>query len=156
MIEEFKKFILKGNMVDLAVGVIIGAAFGKVVERFSDMLMSVIGWILGLCGMESAKLNFDTVAPAGIKVGGVITSLINLLLVGLALFLFIKAYNKWILKPVPVAAPTPPAQTPTEKLLAEIRDELKARSYPALGKSLPEASVAHVPSNPATVPSPQP
>ena len=124
MLDEFKKFILKGNMVDLAVGVIIGAAFGKVVEKFSEFLMSCIGAILGKFGVkQDTALNFDSVEFEGIKVGGVITALINLLIVGFALFLFIKAYNKFMIKPQPAAAP--PAPSPTETLLTEIRDLLK-------------------------------
>ena len=122
MLDEFKKFILKGNMIDLAVGVIIGAAFGKVVEAFTSCLMSIIGKILTLCGASDDVINFDHWSPYGIKAGGVITAAINLVLVGFALFLFIKTYNKWLLKPAPEVAPAP---TPTEKLLAEIRDVLQ-------------------------------
>jgi len=125
MLEEFKKFILKGNMVDLAVGVIIGAAFGKVVERFSDMLMSAVGGILAACGIKDAAQNFDSVAPGGVKIGSFATALINLILVGFALFLFIKAYNKWIVKPKPTSEIPVPTPTPTERLLTEIRDALQ-------------------------------
>ena len=127
MLDEFKKFILKGNMIDLAVGVIIGGAFGKVVEKFTECIMSVIGKILSLAGMDESVTNFDTWAPGKIKIGAVITQTINLVLVGFALFLFIKAYNKWLIKPAPAstAPPAPPEPSATEKLLTEIRDSLK-------------------------------
>ena len=128
MLEEFKKFILKGNMIDLAVGVIIGGAFGKVVEKFTECIMSMIGFVLEKAGVGGNVTNFDSWNPGGIKIGAVITQIINLLLVGFALFIFIKAYNKWLIKPAPAPAPAaPPEPTPTEKLLAEIRDTLKSQ-----------------------------
>lgn len=123
MLDEFKKFILKGNMIDLAVGVIIGGAFGKVVEKFSEFLMSIVGWILKTLRLSENALNFDTQVSDGIKWGAVITATINLCLVGFALFLFIKAYNKWLLRPVPAAASS--RTTEEVKLLTEIRDALR-------------------------------
>jgi large conductance mechanosensitive channel len=126
MFEEFKKFILKGNMVDLAVGVIIGGAFGKVVEKFTECIMSAIGKALTMVGADKDATNFDSWSPGGIKIGAVITQGINLCLVGFALFLFIKAYNRFLLKPKVDGPPPPPSAT--EKLLAEIRDELKKQS----------------------------
>jgi large conductance mechanosensitive channel len=126
MLEEFKKFILRGNMVDLAVGVIIGSAFGKVVEKFSELIMSVIGKLLSLAGLGDELKKLDTFEYANIKIGPVVTQAINLVLVGFALFLFIKAYNRFLVKPR--AEPSvPPAPSATEKLLIEIRDELRKR-----------------------------
>ena len=124
MLDEFKKFILKGNMIDLAVGVIIGGAFGKVVEKFTEFVMSIIGKVLSTVGLGENAINFDTWNPGGIKVGAVITQCINLLLVGFALFVLIKAYNRFLARQdeAPAAPPAPPEDI---KLLAEIRDLLR-------------------------------
>lgn len=124
MLDEFKKFILKGNMIDLAVGVIIGGAFGKVVEKFTEFMMSIIGKVLSTLGLGENATNFDTWNPGGIKVGAVITQAINLLLVGFALFIFIKAYNRFLAKQESAPA-TPPPPPEDIKLLAEIRDLLR-------------------------------
>ncbi len=117
MLDEFKKFILKGNMIDLAVGVIIGGAFGKVVEKFTEFVMSIIGKILSTVGLGENAIN-------GIKVGAVITQFINLLLVGFALFVLIKAYNRLLAKQDETPA-TPPPPPEDIKLLSEIRDLLR-------------------------------
>jgi large conductance mechanosensitive channel len=124
MLDEFKKFILKGNMIDLAVGVIIGGAFGKVVEKFTEFVMSIIGKVLSTVGLGENAINFDTWNPGGIKVGAVITQCINLLLVGFALFVLIKAYNRFLARQdeAPAAPPAPPEDI---KLLSEIRDLLR-------------------------------
>ena len=119
MLEEFKKFILKGNMVDLAIGVIIGASFGKVVERFAEMLMSAIGWLLSVCQVPTSWLEFCGIDHSGVKLGGLVTAAITLVIVGFALFLFVKAYNRWLQKPAPAKL------TATEQLLTEIRDALR-------------------------------
>lgn len=124
MLDEFKKFILKGNMIDLAVGVIIGGAFGKVVEKFTEFVMSIIGKILSTVGLGENAINFDTWNPGGIKVGAVITQFINLLLVGFALFVLIKAYNRLLARQDEAPA-TPPPPPEDIKLLAEIRDLLR-------------------------------
>lgn len=124
MLDEFKKFILKGNMIDLAVGVIIGGAFGKVVEKFTEFVMSIIGKILATVGLGENAINFDTWNPGGIKVGAVITQFINLLLVGFALFVLIKAYNRLLARQDEAPA-TPPPPPEDIKLLAEIRDLLR-------------------------------
>ena len=125
MFDEFKKFILKGNMIDLAVGVIIGGAFGKVTEAFTAFIMSVIGKVLSFLPFAPDSLVFDSWRPWGIAIGPVVTQLINLVLVGFALFLFIKAYNKFLVKEKPEAPAEPPPTPEDVKLLTEIRDLLK-------------------------------
>ncbi len=124
MLKEFKKFILRGNMVDLAVGVIIGSAFGKVVEKFAECLMTAIGVLFSPVGGTDKLKELDVISPYGIKIGPVITQTLNLILVGFALFIFIKLYNRLLAKPK-VDEPAPP--NATEKLLMEIRDELRKR-----------------------------
>lgn len=122
MFKEFREFILKGNMLDLAVGVIIAGAFGKVVTEFTGILLKAIATATG--GNAEVK---------GIMVGGIdfspfLNSIISLLIVGFALFLVVKAYNtakKRFEKPAEAAGP---AELPADvKLLAEIRDLLKQK-----------------------------
>ncbi len=128
MWREFKEFINRGNVMDLAVGVIIGAAFGQIVSSFvDDLIAPVLGKITGgvdLSGMKlllGTRLEGDKVVEVAVKYGSFIQSVINFLIVAFVIFLLIKAYNRFR-----EAAPPPPP-TPTESLLAEIRDLLKAR-----------------------------
>lgn len=119
MFKEFREFILKGNMLDLAVAVIIAGAFGKVVTAFTDILLAAIGaW--------GHLPDFSGYKPQGFPVGVFLNSIISLIIVGFSLFLIVKAYNtakKRFEKP---AAPEGPAELPADvKLLAEIRDLLK-------------------------------
>jgi large conductance mechanosensitive channel len=131
MFKEFRDFILKGNMLDLAIGVIIGAAFGKVVTAFTELLLSAITFGTGsteVGAVPVAKRVVDGTEKV-IDLGPIINSFISLIIVGFALFLVVKAYNtakKRFDKP---AAPTgPPEPTAEEKLLAEIRDLLKSKA----------------------------
>lgn len=124
MLDEFKSFILKGNMIDLAVGIIIGAAFGKLVESFAGALVSTLGWLLKTCKFPTEWLNAVAIPHDGPNIGPVIIGAINLVIVGFALFIFIKAYNKFLIKPRP-ADPTPPPPSEEVKLLMEIRDALR-------------------------------
>lgn len=127
MWREFKEFINRGNVMDLAVGVIIGAAFGKIISSIVD---DVIGPILGLIigGIDLSGLKFimgsKTLADGKIeevafKYGSFIQNIINFLIIAFVIFLIVKAYNKFRTQ-----AP-PPSPTPTESLLTEIRDLLK-------------------------------
>jgi len=136
MIKEFREFILKGNMLDLAVGVIIGAAFGKVVTAFTELLLSAITFGTGTTEVGAVQvLTKKTTGPDGkevlkaIDIGPLINSFISLLLVGFALFLVIKAYTaakKRFEAPVAAAGP---AELPADvKLLTEIRDLLKNKA----------------------------
>lgn len=128
MLREFREFISRGNVFDLAVGVIIGAAFGKIVTSFvEDLLMPILGKLLGGLDFNSAKLVLgtkmegDKLVEVAVKYGSFIQHVIDFLLIALVLFLLVKAYNH-----MRRTAPPPPP-TPTETLLAEIRDLLKAR-----------------------------
>jgi large conductance mechanosensitive channel len=124
LLEEFKKFAFKGNVVDLAIGVIIGAAFGAIVKSLvEDIIMPLIGLILpGDKGYQGWVWQVgDKVIPYGKFLGAVV----NFLIVALVLYIFIVKFLGWIMKSQKeeVAAPTPP--TKDQELLMEIRDLLK-------------------------------
>ena len=122
MIQEFKKFILKGNVIDLATGVIVGAAFGKVVEAFTK------GAVEPLIKLLSGSSKPDvTLAVGPFDLGLIISAAINFLIVAaIVFFLIVKPVNHLMaLMPAKEAAAPPPGPTPTETLLAEIRDLLK-------------------------------
>jgi large conductance mechanosensitive channel len=136
MLKEFKEFAMRGNVIDLAVGVIIGAAFGKIITSLvNDVLMPPIGLLLGNMDFSnlfvSLRGSYDTVATAEaagapiVKYGVFINNVIDFLIVAFVIFLFIRAINK--LKRKQEAAP-PPAPSTQEKLLMEIRDLLKTQS----------------------------
>ena len=133
MWREFKEFINRGNVMDLAVGVIIGAAFGKIVSSVVDDLISpVLGKITGgvdLSGMAlplGTKTDGDKIVEVAIKYGSFAQNVINFLIVAFVIFLLVKAYNR-LRQDTPKANPAP-LPSPTESLLAEIRDLLKARA----------------------------
>jgi large conductance mechanosensitive channel len=123
MIDEFKEFALKGNVVDLAVGVIVGGAFGKIVAALVDsILMPPIGFLMGGVDFKDLGINLGTTAkPVLIKYGAFIQSVIDFAIIAFVLFMVIKAMNS-LKKPAPAAAaPPPPA---SEVYLKEIRDAL--------------------------------
>ncbi len=124
MIKEFREFILRGNVIDLAVAVIIGAAFTAIVTSLvNDIIMPIIGAILG--GVDFASLAI-TVGDANITYGNFIQAIINFLLIAVVLFLIIRSINR--MNRQPAAAPAaPPAPTNEELLLREIRDLLRDR-----------------------------
>ena len=133
MWREFKEFINRGNVMDLAVGVIIGAAFGKIVSSVVDDLISpVLGKILGgidLSGMKlplGTKVEGDKLVEVAIKYGSFVQNVINFLIVAFVIFLLIKGYNR-LRKETPKEEPKQ-VPTQTESLLAEIRDLLKVRA----------------------------
>lgn len=122
MWKEFKEFAFKGNVLDLAVAVIIGAAFGKIVTAVVDnLLMPIIGAIMG--GVDFSGLAI-TVGEAKIGYGMVIQSIIDFLIVAFCIFLVVKAANKVMKKQEEEAAEEPAGPT-SEELLTEIRDLLK-------------------------------
>ena len=124
MIKEFREFIMRGNVLDLAVAVIIGGAFGAIVTSLvNDIIMPLIGILMG--GVDFTGLGVQ-VGGANVLYGNFIQAIINFLVIALALFLVIKAANRVMRKKV--EAPTPPVPTAEEKLLAEIRDLLKAQA----------------------------
>lgn len=102
MIKEFKEFIMKGNVMDLAVAVIIGGAFGKIVSSLvSDIIMPLIGLILG--GIDFSGLAF-TIGSAKVTYGNFINSVIDFLIIALVIFLLIKGLDSLKKKPAPVTA----------------------------------------------------
>ena len=118
MIKEFRDFILKGNMIDLAVGVIIGAAFGKVITEFTGVLLKTITAI--------AKVEEVGAVMIGVvDIGPLINSLASLLLVGFALFIVVKAYGAAKARFEKPVESGPAKLSAEEKLLTEIRDLLK-------------------------------
>lgn len=131
MIKEFKEFAIKGNLVDMAVAVVMGAAFGKVVSAFIDgMVMPAVGMLTG--GVDFSKLKIvlkeatkdasgKDVAEVAIKYGAFITVTIEFLIVAMVMFMVIKAINKMKKK----AEEAPAAPSSTDVLLTEIRDLLK-------------------------------
>ena len=119
-VKEFKEFAMKGNIVDLAVAVIIGGAFGKIVTALTDsIIMPIISLIMGKGGMADVKFTIgNTIFPVGI----LIQAIIDFILIALVLFIMIKAMNS--AKKKEAAAPPPPPSS-TDALLMEIRDSLK-------------------------------
>ena len=140
MLEEFKKFAMRGNVVDLAIGVIIGAAFGKIVgSMVDDIIMPIIGWItggldfsnyfVGLTSASSQAATYDAAKKAGATLGygTFITVTVNFLIIAWVLFLVVRGISRMYKKQE--EAPSPPAPpSQQEVLLTEIRDLLKART----------------------------
>lgn len=136
MVSEFKEFAMRGNVVDLAVGVVIGAAFGKIVSSLvNDVIMPLVGFLVG--GVDFSELAVvlkeATVDAAGaevpavlIKYGAFIQTIVDFLIIAFAIFVAVKVMNS--LKRKEEAAPAAPAEPSEEvKLLTEIRDALKSR-----------------------------
>lgn len=124
MIKEFKAFISKGNVLDLAVGVIIGGAFGKIVSSLvGDVIMPAIGVLSG--GVSFKDLSV-TIGSASIKYGMFIQSVVDFLIIAVTIFLFVKLLSKLRREKPKQEAPKIPARE--EQLLEEIRDLLKERN----------------------------
>ena len=134
VVKEFKEFAIKGNVVDLAVGVIIGAAFGKIVASFvEDIIMPPIGYLTN--GVDFTKLKvvlreaneLQKISEVAIKYGNFINNVIQFLIVAMAVFMMVKLINSVRRKEeaVPTVAPAP---TPDQQLLMEIRDVLKQKA----------------------------
>jgi large conductance mechanosensitive channel len=131
MVTEFREFIAKGNVIDLAVGVIIGASFGKIVTSLVEQIvMPPVGMILG--GVDFSRLEFvlkpedpatAAVEKVAIQYGAFLNTILQFLIVAFVVFLMVKLVNK--LRRQQEADPAAP--TATEALLVEIRDELRAR-----------------------------
>jgi large conductance mechanosensitive channel len=131
MLKEFREFAMRGNVVDMAVGIIIGAAFGKIVSSLvNDVLMPPLGLVLG--GMDFSRFAVTLKEAAGdapavtLRYGQFIQHALDFVIVALAVFLLIKGMNRLRRKAAeaPAAPPAPPRQ---EVLLEEIRDLLKSR-----------------------------
>ena len=124
-LEEFKAFALKGNVMDLAVGVIIGGAFGAITTSLiDDLLMPLIGIVVG--GIDFGGLAV-TVGGATLAYGSFLTAVINFLLIALVVFWLVKAMNALTKKKEAEKPAAPPEPSAEEKLLTEIRDLLKER-----------------------------
>jgi large conductance mechanosensitive channel len=141
MLKEFREFIMRGNVLDLAVGIVIGVAFGSIVSSFvADVLMPPIGLLLGnldfsnlfiVLGAVPAGATITTLAEA--KAAGIptlnyglfINAVVNFLIIAFAIFIVLKQANRFRKEEAP--APAPPEPTTEERLLGEIRDLLKAR-----------------------------
>ncbi|WP_285228861.1 large conductance mechanosensitive channel protein MscL [Paenibacillus sp. ISL-20] len=125
LLKEFKTFALKGNVLDLAIGVIIGAAFGKIVSSLvSDIIMPVIGLLLG--GVNLSGLD-ATIGDATLTYGVFLQTVVDFLIVSFSIFIFIRTLNRFKRKEE-TKAEEPPAPSKEELLLTEIRDLLKQQS----------------------------
>ena len=139
MLKEFKEFAVKGNVLDMAVGIIIGAAFGKIVTSLvNDVIMPPIGLLLGKVDFSNLFINlsgqdFASVAAAEaagapiMKVGIFINTVLDFVIVAFAIFLLIRAINRLQEKEEAAPPPAPPEPSDEVKLLTEIRDSLKSR-----------------------------
>ena len=135
MMKEFKAFAMRGNVVDMAVGIVIGGAFGKIIASFvADVLMPPIGLLLGGVSFTDLKMTLqdavidadgiETAAAVSINYGNFIQTTVDFIIIAFAIFMVVKAMNS--LKKKEVEAPAaPPAPTKEEVLLGEIRDLLK-------------------------------
>lgn len=127
MCQEFKTFVLRGNVLDLAVGVVIGAAFGKIVSSLvGDVIMPPVGMLLG--GVDFSQLGWVLKPAVGDKpavvlgIGKFIQAIVDFLVIAFVIFLVVKAANR-MKRDEP--APAPPGPSSTERLLVEIRDLLR-------------------------------
>ena len=143
MLKEFKTFAMKGNVLDLAVAVIIGGAFGKIITSFvNDVLMPPIGLLLGNADFSNLKvilkhshdvvMNGDqVVTPAvtevAIRYGAFVNTVLDFLIVAFSIFMVVKAFNSVKKKEAAAPPPAPPAPSKEEVLLTEIRDILKEK-----------------------------
>ncbi|MGG2064019.1 large conductance mechanosensitive channel protein MscL [Bacillus sp. S14(2024)] len=126
MWNEFKKFALKGNVIDLAVGVIIGAAFGKIVDSLVKNIMTpLLGILIG--GVDFTGLSLK-VGKASLEYGKFIQTVFDFLIVSFSIFLFIKLFNKLAFKKEEEKKEEVPTPTKEEVLLTEIRDLLKQQN----------------------------
>jgi large conductance mechanosensitive channel len=122
-VQEFKEFAMRGNVIDMAVGVIIGAAFGKIVTSIvNDIIMPLIGLVIG--GIDFTGLSV-MVGDAKITYGNFIQNVIDFLIVAFCIFLFVKGINSLSKKKKDDTPAAPPAPTKEEQLLTDIRDILK-------------------------------
>lgn len=133
MIQEFKKFVSRGNVIELAVGLIMATYFGAIVKSFvNDIIMPPVGYFIA--GVDFAELKFQiaeqvlvdgTVEAITINYGAFINTILTFIIVSLAIFMVVKAYNDLMKKEEKKEEPVPAAPTKEEALLTEIRDLLK-------------------------------
>jgi len=127
---EFKEFAVKGNMIDMAVGIVIGAAFGKVISSLvADVIMPPLGLLIGRISFAKLAVQIGTNGtgkPVMLTYGLFVQAILDFVLIALAIFLMVKVINRLKRPPAPVPA-APPAPTKSEALLGEIRDLLAKR-----------------------------
>jgi large conductance mechanosensitive channel len=127
---EFKEFAMKGSVIDLAVGVVIGTAFGKIVASLvGDVIMPALSPLLGSVNFTDLALRISTDAagkPVLMKYGTFLQTVFEFIIIALVIFIVIKGINR-MKRPVPAAPAAPPAPSKTEALLQEIRDLLARR-----------------------------
>jgi len=134
LLQEFKEFAMRGNVVDMAVGVVIGTAFGKIVTSLvANVLTPPIGYLTKGVKFEDWNYSFPkvtvgavTLEPVTIDYGKFLQATFDFLIIAICVFAVVKAMNTVMRKKA--AAPSPPEPTPSEKLLTEIRDLLKAKA----------------------------
>ena len=130
MLKEFKEFAMRGNVVDMAVGIVMGGAFGKIVSSFvADVLMPPIGLALGGVDFSDLAVTLKDAegeaAAVTMKYGVFIQTIVDFLIIAFAIFLVIKAMNS-VIKKEAEAPPPPPKPSKEEELLTEIRDALRS------------------------------
>lgn len=124
IVKEFKEFAMRGNVVDMAVGVIIGGAFGKIVSSLvNDVIMPIMGIITGGIDFTGLKI---TIGESNITYGNFIQNVVDFLIIAFCIFLMVKGLNK-LSKKKDKKTDTPPSPSKQEELLAEIRDLLKEK-----------------------------
>ncbi|TKB68854.1 MAG: large-conductance mechanosensitive channel protein MscL [Nitrospira sp.] len=139
MLKEFKEFAMKGNVLDMAIGVIIGGAFGKIVSSMvSDVLMPPIGLLMGKVDFSSLFIDLSRTSPVSlaaakaagaptINYGVFLQSMFDFIIVAFVIFMLVKQVNRFKKEEPAAPPPPPPAPSNEEKLLTEIRDLLKHR-----------------------------
>ncbi|MGI6652447.1 MAG: large-conductance mechanosensitive channel protein MscL [Limnochordia bacterium] len=131
MLQEFKKFAMRGNVIDLAIGVIIGGAFGKITTSLvNDVITPLLGLIVGRIDLTSLKIVLraasETDAGLAITYGVFLQNVLDFLIISFSIFMVIRFINRFKKEEeAPAAPPAPPEPSNEEKLLAEIRDLLK-------------------------------
>ena len=140
-LSEFKKFAMRGNMIDMAVGIIVGAAFGTVVNSLvNDVIMPPIGMLLGGVDFSDLAVTIKHATPdvpaVAIKYGAFLNTVVSFLIVAFSVFMIVRTINRLdhLRKHAPTPDAPPPAPTAEEKLLTEIRDILKREEKDLAGK----------------------
>lgn len=131
MMSEFKSFAMRGNVVDMAVGIVIGGAFGKIVSSFvADVLMPPIGLLLGNVDFSDLAVTLQAasegVEAVTVRYGVFIQTVVDFIIIAFAIFMVVKAMNS-VMKKEEDAPPPPPKPSKEEELLTEIRDALRAK-----------------------------
>lgn len=139
MFKEFRDFAMRGNVVDMAVGIVIGGAFGKIVSSFvSDVLMPPVGLLMGNVDFTNLFLNLgaaghETLAAAQeagtpiLTYGNFLQTVVDFVIIAFAIFMVVRAMNKMKAEEEEAPPPAPPEPSAEEKLLGEIRDLLRSR-----------------------------